>query len=59
MIGWRDSFYDLKPAVKALPPFRDVFNETPHLARFGKYCWSVGETYKATLILRNITEKPI
>ncbi|MBO7684562.1 MAG: hypothetical protein J6T51_07545 [Kiritimatiellae bacterium] len=59
MIGWRDSFYDLKPAVKALPPFRDVFNETPHLARFGKYCWSVGETYKATLLLRNITEKPI
>ena len=59
MIGWRDSFYDLKPAVKALPPFRDVFNETPHLARFGKYCWSVGETYKATLILRDLTETPI
>ena len=59
MIGWRDSFYDLKPAVKGLPPFRDVFNELPHLARFGKYCWSVGETYKATLVLRNITEEPI
>ena len=59
MIGWRDSFYDLKPAVKEFAPFRDIFNELPHLARFGKYCWWVGETYKATLVLRNITEKPI
>ena len=59
MIGWRDSFYDLKPSVKALPPFRDIFNELPHLARFGKYCWSVGEAYKATLLVRNLTEKPI
>ena len=59
MIGWRDSFYDLKPSVKALPPFRDIFNELPHLARFGKYCWSVGEAYKATLLVRNLTEKSI
>ncbi len=59
MIGWRDSFYDLKPSVKALAPFRDIFNELPHLARFEKYCWSVGETYKAKLLVRNLTEKPI
>ena len=59
MIGWRDSFYDLKPSVKGMPPFRDVFNPMPHLARFEKYCWSVGETYKATLVVRNITEQPI
>ena len=59
MIGWRDSFYDLKPCVRGLAPFRDIFNELPHLARFGKYCWSVGETYKATLVVRNITEEAI
>ena len=59
MIGWRDSFYDLKPSVKGMPPFRDVLNPMPHLARFEKYCWSVGETYKATLVVRNITEQPI
>ena len=59
MVGWRDSFYDLKPSVKALAPFRDIFNELPHLSRFEKYAWQVGETYKAKLILRNITEKPI
>ena len=59
MIGWRDSFYDLKPSVKALAPFRGIFNDLPHLARFEKYCWSVGETYKATLLVRNLTEKPI
>ena len=59
MIGWRDSFYDLKPSVKALPPFRDVFNSLPHLARFEKYVWRAGETYKAKLVLRNITEEAI
>ena len=59
MIGWRDSFYDLKPSVRNLPPFRDIFNSLPHLARFEKYVWSVGETYKATLVVRNLTEKPI
>ena len=59
MIGWRDSFYDLKQSVKGMAPFRDVFNSVPHLARFEKYCWSVGETYKATLVVRNITEEPI
>ena len=59
MIGWRDSFYDLKPCVKGLAPFRNIFNELPHLARFGKYCWTAGETYKATLVVRNITENPI
>jgi hypothetical protein len=59
MIGWRDSFYDLKPSVVGLPSFRDIFNDLPHLSRFGKYCWKVGETYKATLVLRNLTETPI
>ena len=59
LIGWRDSFYDLKPSVKVLASFRDIFNELPHLARFEKYCWSVGETYKAKLLVRNLTEKPI
>ena len=59
MIGWRDSFYELKDAAKGLGPFRDVFNELPHLARFGKYCWRSGETYKATLLVRNITEETI
>ncbi len=59
MIGWRDSFYDLKPAVEGMAPFRDIFNELPHLARFEKYTWQVGETYKAKLVVRNLTEKPI
>ncbi len=59
MVGWRDSFYDLKPSVKPLAPFRDIFNELPHLSRFEKYCWSVGETYKAKFLVRNLTEKPI
>ena len=59
MIGWRDSFYDLKPSVKGMAPFREIFNPLPYLARFEKYCWCVGETYKVTLVVRNVTEKPI
>ena len=59
MVGWRDSFYDLKPSVQDFPPFRDIFNDLPHLARFEKYTWSVGETFKATLVLRNLTEQPL
>lgn len=59
MVGWRDSFYNIKPAVRKLPPFKDIFNNLPHLARFEKYTWRVGETYRATLLVRNLTEKPI
>jgi hypothetical protein len=59
MIGWRDSFYDLKPSVKDLPPFKDVLNSLPHLARFEKYTWSVAETYRASLLVRNLTEEPV
>jgi hypothetical protein len=59
MIGWRDSFYNIKPSVRTLPLFKNVFNSLPHLARFEKYIWTVGETYKAALVLRNITEECI
>ena len=56
---WRDSFYNIKPSVRTLPSFKRVFNSLPHLARFKKYIWTVGETYKAELLLRNITEECI
>ena len=59
MVGWRDSFYDLKPSVRDMPPFGDVYNPLAHLARFRKYVWRTGETYKATLVLRNVTEHPV
>ena len=62
MVGWRDSFYDLKPAVEGMRPrpfFETIFTSYAGLARFEKYVWSVGETYKATILVRNGTEEPI
>ena len=62
LIGWRDSFYDLKPAVEGMRPrpfFETIFTSYAGLARFEKYVWSVGETYKATILVRNGTEEPI
>ena len=61
LIGWRDSFYDLKPAVEGMRPrpfFETIFTSYAGLARFEKYVWSVGETYKATILVRNGTEEP-
>ena len=62
LIGWHDSFYDLKPAVEGMRPrpfFETIFTSYAGLARFEKYVWSVGETYKATILVRNGTEEPI
>ena len=61
LIGWRDSFYDIKPAVEGMRPrpfFETIFTSYAGLARFEKYVWSVGETYKATILVRNGTEEP-
>ena len=60
LIGWRDSFYDLKPSVYEFskPFFETIFTPYAGLARFEKYVWSVGETYKATILVRNGTEEP-
>ena len=51
LVGWRDPFYDLKSGFRDLPPFATVWGP---LARFQKFAWTVGETFRATLEVRNL-----
>ena len=59
LVGWRDAFYDLKPAFECEKPFRDIWGEVNFLARFEKFTWVVGETFKARMQVRNLTERVI
>lgn len=59
MVGWRDSSYNIKNAARGLPPFNIIFNKMPHLARFHKFIWIEGETFKADLQVRNLGEEAL
>jgi hypothetical protein len=56
LVGWRDAFYDLKPAFECEKPFRDIWGEVNFLARFEKFSWVVGETFRARMQVRNMTD---
>ena len=56
LVGWRDAFYDLKPAFECEKPFKDIWNDVNFLARFEKFIWVAGETFKARMQVRNMTE---
>ncbi len=59
LVGWRDPFYALKTGFKTLPPFSTVWGPVCALARFPRFTYVAGETYRARLQLRNLTEKPL
>ncbi|MBO5940833.1 MAG: hypothetical protein J6R18_06545 [Kiritimatiellae bacterium] len=59
LVGWRDPFYDLKSGFKGMPPFSNVWGPVSFLARFPKFTYVAGETFRAKLQIRNLTEKPI
>ena len=59
LVGWRDPFYALKTGFKGLSPFSTVWGPVCALARFPRFTYVVGETYRATLQLRNLTESPL
>lgn len=58
-VGWLDAFFESKAGNSELYAFSDVFRPVATLARFGKYVWKVGETFKARLQIRNMTESEI
>lgn len=57
LVGWRDPFYALKPDFAGKPAFGTVWGEACFLARFEKYEWVVGETYRARLLFRNLSDR--
>ena len=59
LVGWRDPFYALKTGFKGMPSFSNVWGPVCFLARFPRFTYVVGETYRATLQIRNLTEKPL
>ena len=59
LVGWRDPFYALKTGFRGLSPFSRVWGPICFLARFPRFTYEVGETYQATLQIRNLTEKPL
>ena len=50
---------DDKPAFECEKPFRDIWGEVNFLARFEKFTWVVGETFKARMQVRNLTGRVI
>ena len=42
-----------------MPPFSNVWGPVCYLARFSRFTYIVGETYRATLQIRNLTERPL
>ncbi|MBQ3288619.1 MAG: hypothetical protein IJH50_04340 [Kiritimatiellae bacterium] len=59
LVGWRDPFYALKKGFKDLSPFSTVWGPVCYLARFPRFTYVAGETYRANLEIRNLTEKPL
>lgn len=59
LVGWRDPFYALKAGFRDLPPFSTVWGPICHLARIPRYTYTVGETFRAELQVRNCQGEPI
>ena len=59
LVGWRDPFYGLKTGFKGMKPFSTVWGPVCHLARIPRFTYVAGETFRAVLELRNLTETPL
>lgn len=58
LIGWLDSFYDVKPGVEDCVPAQDFFASTVPLARFEKDIWRQNETLRVKLVIHHYGEQP-
>jgi len=57
LVGWRDPFYQLKRAYADLPPFSTIWGSVAYLARFEKFTWTSGETFRARMQVRNLSDR--
>lgn len=58
LIGWLNSFYEEKGALKA-EEVRTFFAPTVVLSRFPKYGWRQNETYSADVLIHHYGKKPL
>ena len=58
LIGWLDSFYDVKPGAETMVPSSVFFGKTVPLARFAKDTWQTGETLQVRLLVHHYGERP-
>ena len=59
LVGWRDSFYDLKPGYAGKRPFSASVTGVVALVRFPNRCLRVGDTLSVRLQLRNLTSSTV
>ncbi len=59
LIGWWDSFYDVKPGTEGLVPVPNYFAPVAHLARFAKYTWTTEETLTVQLVVHNYAQEAV
>ncbi|MCK5775517.1 MAG: glycoside hydrolase family 2 [Bacteroidales bacterium] len=58
LIGWLDAFWDSKGIISP-EKFREHFDETVPLLRFGKFVWTNDEVFKANIQLSHYGESMI
>ncbi|MBQ9693726.1 MAG: hypothetical protein IJV69_03115 [Kiritimatiellae bacterium] len=58
LIGWLDSFYDVKPGAETMVPSSVFLAPTVPLARFQKDTWQQHEVLRVTLFVHHYGEKP-
>ncbi len=58
LIGWLDSFYDVKPGAETMVPASVFFADTVPLARFAKDTWTTAETLRVKLLIHHYGAKP-
>ena len=58
LIGWLDSFYDLKVGAEEMVPVSTFLADTVPLARFAKDTWTTGEALKVKLFIHHYGAQP-
>lgn len=58
LIGWLDSFYDVKPGAEEMAPTATYFADTVPLARFAKDTWTTSETLTVKLLVHHYGQTP-
>ena len=59
LVGWLDAFFDAKAGISELQPFSSILRPVVFLARVPKFVLTADETFSASLLIRNVSERTI